>query len=147
MTIDGDELFRCRIDEFEEDRAVYLVVKNFEDLISWQRARELASIVYRLTRETALRSDFGLRDQMQRAAVSIMSNIAEGHERGSSLEYARFLSIAKGSCAELRSQYYLALDAGYIDRAAFDDGLRRTRELGRIIGGLRASIMRHLDQR
>ncbi len=115
-------------------------VVNFEDLIAWQRARKLAGLVYDVTREGEFARDFGLSRQMRRAAVSIMSNIAEGHERGGAKEYARFLGIAKGSCAEVRSQLYIALDVAYLDRRTFAQLLERTRELGRILGGLRRAI-------
>ncbi|MHC4106761.1 MAG: four helix bundle protein [Planctomycetota bacterium] len=115
-------------------------VVNFEDLIAWQRARKLAGFVYDVTREGEFARDFGLSRQMRRAAVSIMSNIAEGHERGGAAEYARFLGIAKGSCAELRSQLYLALDAAYLDRKTFTKLLERAKELGRILGGLRRAV-------
>ncbi len=115
-------------------------VVNFEDLIAWQRARKLAGLVYHVTREGEFARDFGLSRQMRRAAVSIMSNIAEGHERGGAKEYARFLGIAKGSCAELRSQLYVALDVAYLDRKTFAELLETTRELGRILGGLRRAI-------
>jgi four helix bundle protein len=77
---------------------------------------------------------------MQRAAVSMMSNIAEGHERGSAADYHHFLVIAKASCAELRSQLYVALDAEYITPAQFETLMIRASEVARIIGGLRASI-------
>ena len=80
---------------------------------------------------------------MQRAAVSIMANIAEGHERGGAAEYSRFLGIAKGSCAELRSQLYVALDVAYLDRETFAELLEKTREFGRILGGLRRAVREH----
>lgn len=115
-------------------------VVNFEDLIAWRRARKLAACVYDVTREGEFARNFGLSRQMQRAAVSVMSNIAEGHERGGAAEYARFLGIAKGSCAELRSQLYVALDVAYLDRKTFAESLEATRELGRILGGLRRAI-------
>ena len=118
-------------------------VVNFEDLIAWQRARKLAGYVYDVTCEGESARDFGLSRQMRRAAVSIRSNIAEGHERGGAAEYARFHGIAKGSCAELRSQLYVALDAAYVDRNTFADLLERTKELGRILGGLRRAVREH----
>ena len=113
-------------------------VVNFEDLIAWQRTRKLAGLAYDVTREGEFARDFGLSRQMRRAAVSIMSNIAEGHERGGA--NSRFLGIAKGSCAEVRSQLYVALDVAYLDRKTFAELLETTRELGRILGGLRRAI-------
>ena len=79
-------------------------IKNFEDLIAWQKARELAGNVYELTRQDKFSRDFGLRDQIQRAASSVMHNIAEGFERGSTAELLQFLYIARGSAGETRSK-------------------------------------------
>src|SRR5215213_9947888 len=95
-------------------------IERFEDFVAWQRARELTAEVYRVTGEGAFARDFGLRDQMRRSAVSAMSNIAEGFERGRASEFHQFLSIAKGSYAELRSQLYVALDAGYLTMPGFE---------------------------
>ena len=117
-------------------------IEKFEDLIAWQKARELTKNIYRITKIGELLKDFGLRDQIRRASVSIMSNIAEGFERGGRSEFHQFLVIAKGSCAELRSQLYVALDAEYIDIGTFQslDGLAR--ETSRLVGGLRAAVYR-----
>ena len=91
-------------------------IRSFQDLIAWQKARILTAKIYRITSEGAFARDFGLKDQIRRAAVSVMSNIAEGFERGRPTEFHQFLSIAKGSCAELRSQLYVAVDAGYLNK-------------------------------
>ena len=91
-------------------------IKNFEDLEIWKEARSLTREIYTLSKTSQLSKDYGLRDQMQRAAVSIMSNIAEGFERGGNQEFIQFLYIAKGSCGELRSQFYVALDQEYVDQ-------------------------------
>jgi len=95
-------------------------VKNFEDLEIWQAARRLAQEIYTCSRSHKFSKDFALRDQMQRAAVSVMSNIAEGFERGGNQEFVQFLYIAKGSCGEVRSQLYVALDQDYVDRKLVD---------------------------
>ena len=95
-------------------------IKNFEDLEIWQVARRLAQEVYSCSRSPNFSKDFALRDQIQRAAVSVMSNIAEGFERGGNQEFVQFLYIAKGSCGEMRSQLYLALDQGYMDPKIVD---------------------------
>jgi four helix bundle protein len=117
-------------------------VERFEDLIAWQKARELTRVVYQVSRQSAFAKDFGLAGQIQRAAVSIMSNIAEGFERGGRGEFHQFLSTAKSSCAETRSLLYVALDAGYIDEATFARMLGRAEEVARIVGGLRAAVGR-----
>jgi len=95
-------------------------IKRFEEIEAWQLARELAREVYAATKVHDFAHDYGLRDQIQRAAVSIMSNIAEGFERGGNKEFANFLSIAKGSCGEVRAQLYVALDQNYITPDAFE---------------------------
>jgi len=121
-------------------------IRSFQDLIAWQKARILTAKIYRITAEGALARDFGLKDQIRRAAVSVMSNIAEGFERGRPTEFHQFLSIAKGSCAELRSQLYVAVDAGYLKQDDFDALLDTAVEVARIIGGLRAGVQRRKSQ-
>jgi four helix bundle protein len=122
-------------------------VERFEDLIAWQKARELTRAIYEITRQGAFAKDFGLSGQIQRASVSVMSNIAEGFERGSNGDFHRFLCIAKASCAELRSQLYVALDAGYLNQSEFERLSAQAQEVNRIVGGLRASIERQLKTR
>jgi four helix bundle protein len=120
-------------------------IERFEDFVAWQRARELTAEIYRVTGEGALARDFGLRDQIRRSAVSAMSNIAEGFERGRAAEFHQFLSIAKGSCAELRSLLYVAFDAGYLSAPRFEALSAQADEVARILGGLRASVERRRD--
>ncbi len=120
-------------------------VQRFEDLIAWQKARQLTADIYRMTANGSFARDFGLRDQIQRAAVSVMSNIAEGFDRGSRAEFHQFLVIAKASCAEVRSQLYVALDIGHINEADFNRLRDLTEEVSKIIGGLRAAIQRKRD--
>lgn len=115
-------------------------IEKFEDLIAWQKARELTKKIYGLTSDGQFAKDFGLRDQIRRAAVSVMSNISEGFERGSAKEFHQFLVIAKASCAEVRSQLYVALDASYIDEISFQELNQQAIEVSRIIGGLRSSV-------
>ncbi|TAK06448.1 four helix bundle protein, partial [bacterium] len=93
-----------------------MAVKSFEDLEVWKETRRLSKEIYAATQDAKFSKDFGLRDQIRRAAVSVMSNIAEGFERGGNQEFIQFLYIAKGSCGEVRSQLYVALDQGYIAR-------------------------------
>lgn len=116
--------------------------RTFQDLIAWQKARSLTAAIYRITAKGEFARDFGLKDQIRRAAFSVMSNIAEGFERGRPSEFHQFLSIAKGSCAELRSQLFVALDAAYLKSDDFQVLMADAEEVARIIGGLRAGVQR-----
>jgi four helix bundle protein len=118
---------------------------RFEDLIAWQKARELTKKVYTVSRIGSFAGDYGLARQIQRAAVSIMSNIAEGFERNRLKEFHQFLSMAKASCAELRSQLYVAYDVGHMNTSDFHILLEQATEVARVIGGLRASVQRTRD--
>lgn len=106
-------------------------VKSFEDLICWQRARELTKFVYNISRYRNF--DIGLANQIQRAAVSVMSNIAEGFDRGTKQELINYFYIAKGSCGEVRTQLYISLDAGYIDISTLRYGLKLADECSRLL--------------
>jgi four helix bundle protein len=117
-------------------------IKNFEELIAWQKARELTKQIYSTTNKGPFSKDFGLRDQIRKASVSIMSNLAEGFERGGRSQFHQFVVIAKGSCAEVRSQLYVALDVKYVTQEQFEVLMNLGSELSRIIGGLRASLQR-----
>jgi len=117
-------------------------IQKFEDLLAWQKARVLTREIDQITANDRFARDFGLSGQIQRASVSIMSNIAEGYERDSPNEFHRFLTYAKASCAEVRSQLYIALDIGYITQQQFDELMRKAQEVGRTVGGLRNSIRR-----
>ena len=121
-------------------------VERFEDLIAWQKARVLTREVYKASRVGAFGKDFGLSGQIQRASVSVMSNIAEGFERGTRGEFHQFLSTAKASCAEVRSQLYVALDIDYIENQTFNKLRSLAEEVGRILGGLRASVARQRNE-
>ena|SRR5208282_4613966 len=96
-------------------------ILRFEEIESWKKARVLTNEIYQVTSLGGFARDFGLRDQIRRASVSAMSNIAEGFERGGNREFLQFLSNAKGSAGEVRSQLYVALDAGFINQKKFDD--------------------------
>jgi len=100
---------------------------QFEDLRVWKITRELAKSIYGVTRASVMSRDYALKDQMRRSAISSMSNIAEGYERDGNRELRQFLSIAKGSIGELRSQLYIALDAGYLVKSEADSLLERIR--------------------
>ncbi len=108
-------------------------IRNFEDLEIWKESRRLTREIYTLSVAPKFSKDFGLRDQMRRAAVSIMSNIAEGFERGGNQEFVQFLYIAKGSCGEVRSQLYVALDQGYVDQKTADNLLTILKRLSVMI--------------
>jgi four helix bundle protein len=110
-------------------------IERFEDIAAWQKARELTACIYGVTRQGEFARDFGLRDQVRRASVSIMSNIAEGFERSSDRELGHFLSIAKGSSGEVRSDLYIALDARFISEPVFTDLRCRAEEVSRMLGG------------
>ncbi len=115
-------------------------VEKFEDLIAWQKAHTLAISIYQLTSKEPFSRDFGLKDQIQRAAVSVLSNIAEGFERYSRPEFRQFLSIARGSVAEVRSQLHIARSLNYISEQEFSNAYSLCRDVGNLIGGLRKSL-------
>lgn len=111
-------------------------IKRFEDIESWQLAREMTKTIYAVSNDGAFARDFGLRDQIRRASVSIMSNIAEGFERGGDKEFFQFVSLAKGSSGEVRAQLYVALDAGYIDQQTFSRLSDMATQINRMLAGL-----------
>lgn len=110
--------------------------RSVEDIDAWKKARHLTDVIYRLTKSGPFSKDFALRDQVRRACISIMSNIAEGFERDGAGEFAQFLSMAKGSVGELRSQLYIALDQKYIDTSTFKDLTELCLEISKMIRGL-----------
>jgi four helix bundle protein len=110
--------------------------KRFEEIEAWKKARELTKRIYRTSRTSSFAKDFALSDQIRRASVSIMSNIAEGYDRSGTAEFVQFLATAKGSAAEVRCQLYVALDQSYIDDATFSELNRMATETGNMIGGL-----------
>jgi four helix bundle protein len=106
-------------------------IENFEDLRVWQKGIELVKQVYFLTAAEKLSKDFGLRDQLQRSAVSVPTNIAEGFERSSRKEYIRFLLIAKGSAGDVRSLLRVALELNFINQVRYNDLRASLLELSR----------------
>ncbi len=117
--------------------------KRFEEIEAWQEARKLVKQLYSLSKTEKFSRDFGLRDQVRRASVSIMANIAEGHERGGSGEFIQFLSIAKASAAEVKSHLYVALDQEYVGEQRFNELIDQVeitaRKLSKLIEYLRGS--------
>lgn len=115
-------------------------VKSFEDLFVWQKSRELVKLIYNYTRKSAFSRDFGLIDQIRRAAVSVMSNIAEGFERGGKDEILYFLYIAKASCGEVRAQLYVAFDQDYITNGELKEGVELAKYVSALISKFINSI-------
>lgn len=117
-----------------------MTIERFEDSVAWQKARALTSKIYAVTRIGQFAKDFGLTDQIRRAAVSIGSNIAEGFERGNNKEFVTFLGIAKGSAGEVRSQLYTAYDAGYLSDAEITELVGLSKDVSKLINGLILSL-------
>jgi len=110
-------------------------IERFEDIQAWQRARELNKAIYEITKAAHFSKDFSLRDQMRRASVSILANIAEGFGRRSKKEFSNFLNMAHGSAAEVQCHLYVALDFQYITQGDFETLYRKTEEVSRMIQG------------
>jgi four helix bundle protein len=117
-------------------------IHRFEEIEGWKKARELNRAVYRITRGDSFSRDYALRDQIRKASISVMSNIAEGYERDGNAEFRQFLYIAKESAGEVRAQLYAALDAEYIDQATFDRVTALAFDTSRLIMG----FIRYLEQ-
>jgi four helix bundle protein len=121
-------------------------VERFEDLIAWQKARALRREIQKASLASVFRKDLELRSQIRRAALSVMSNIAEGFERGTRAEFAHFLATSKASCGEVRSLLYAAFDDEVIDETAFNRLYAATDEVSRITGGLRATVVKQREE-
>ena len=119
-----------------------MAIERFEDIRAWQAARKFVSSIYQISASGEFRSDFALRDQIRRAALGIPSNIAEGFERDRPREFHQFLSIAKASCAEVRSDLYVALDVGHITESVFAGVMADGESVANQIGAFRASLAR-----
>lgn len=111
-------------------------VRSFEELKSWQKARALTKEIYLLSQRSEFSKDFGFKDQIRRASVSISSNIAEGFERVGTKEFIQFLHYSKGSCGEVKSQLYLAFDLNYISEQELKSLKAVTVEIGALLHGL-----------
>ncbi len=110
--------------------------RGFKELEVWQRSKNLAVSIYKISLKGPLSKDFGLRDQLRRAAVSIASNLAEGDERDTDKDSVRFFYFAKGSLAELRTQIQIAFEIGYIDKSTFQGIDDECSQIGKMIGAL-----------
>ena len=117
-------------------------VRSYKDLVAWQKSMDLVTAVYRASQGFPKEEIFGLVSQIRRAAVSIPSNIAEGHARTSKKEFQYFLSNARGSLAELETQLTIAHQLAYIDETGINQLLGRLGEVGRILNGLLAALKR-----
>ena len=106
--------------------------KRFEEIQAWQKTREITKKIYSMSNKNDFAKDFSLRDQMKRASVSIMANIAEGHGRRTTAEFANFLNIARGSAIELQSHLYVALDLNYINQNEFNETYEMLDEVSRM---------------
>ena len=125
-----------------------MAIRRFEDIRAWQEARILTKQVYALSKTSpGLRRDRRLRDQLQAASVSSMSNIAEGFSRRTSKEFAQFLFVAKGSGAEVQSLLYVALDQEYLSERQFTELYEKAEEVARIISGFITSLLRQATRR
>lgn len=122
-------------------------ITRFEEIEAWQTARELSKMIYSITEEGRISRDFGLKDQLRRATVSIMSNIAEGFESTTQAQFIRYLGISKASAGEVRSQLYISRDVGYLTEeqflALFQMAEKASRQLSRFITYLEAHPQPH----
>ena len=116
------------------------MIQRFEDIQAWQESRKLVKMIYSLTTKELFSKDYGMRDQIQRASVSTMANIAEGFDCESRVEFARFLGIARRSAVEVQSILYAALDTGYINQEEFDQHYEQARKAKALIGGFKRSL-------
>ena len=116
-------------------------IERFEDIEAWKEARDIVNRVYRVCSVNGFRKDYSLADQIKRAAISIMANIAEGYERGGRKEFVQFLSVAKGSVGEVRSHLYVALDQAYCTKGVFDELTALAIEISRMISGLMSYLI------
>ncbi len=120
------------------------LIERFEDIRAWQEARVLVREIYKMTKQGDFARDFGLKDQIQRAAVSVMTNIAEGFDDESKAEFARFLGYSRRSAVEVQSLLYAALDAGYIDQAKFTELYEQTKKTKALVGAFRHSLKKRV---
>ncbi len=111
-------------------------IEKFEDIEAWKLSREISRLVYEVSRNERFAKDFALVNQIRRASISILSNIAEGFERDGDKEFIQFLAIAKGSCGEVRAQLYIALDQDYLDEAKFTSIVSKLVETSKMLSGL-----------
>lgn len=124
-----------------------MTITRFEDIRAWQTARELTRRIYEVSNQGAFARDFGLRDQLRRAAVSVLSNIAEGFESDTQGQFIRFLGYAKASAGEVRAQLVVALDVGHLDHVAFEQLRDHAEKCSRQLSKLISYLKGHPEQR
>lgn len=141
--------FACRLkgNGFKVEEIEVGVINTFEDLECWQFGRQLTSLVYKSTKTAMEQRDFSFADQMRRAAISVMNNIAEGFERDSNVDYARFLYISKASAGEVRSMAYAGLDLGYFTQEQFDQIFELSTRCSKTTWGLIKSVSKKSNWR
>jgi four helix bundle protein len=122
-------------------------INHFEDLECWKLGRDLSKGIYMLTRKPLFAKDYGLVDQVRRSAVSVMTNIAEGFEKGTNKDFVKYLYIARGSSGETRSLLYVALDQGYISADEFERSKSLCIRCSQVIYGLIQYLVKHKDWR
>ncbi len=120
------------------------MVTHYKELLVWQKAMDLADIVYDISRSFPKEEQYGMTSQIRRAVISIPSNLAEGHARSSTREFLQFIAIAKGSLAELETQALLAERWGYIEPEQLNDAMARSDEVNRMLTGLQKSLKEKL---
>lgn len=116
------------------------MIQRFEDIQAWQEARILVKMIYQLTNKEKFSKDYGMRDQIRRASISVMNNIAEGFDCESKIEFARFLGIARRSAVEVQSLLYAAMDVEYINQTEFDLHYEQARKAKALVGGFKRSL-------
>ena len=126
------ESIKSKVYKVRKVTTTSMKIDKFEDIVAWQKANELTLLIYKTFRSS---KDFGFRDQIQRASVSIMNNIAEGFERRGDKEFKHFLFIAKGSCGEVRSMLYLALSLEYVTKEQYLKYYALSTEISRLLSG------------
>lgn len=129
-----------KVKSLKDTETAQKVARSFEELKVYQKAKDLTNSIYTLTKKGTFVKDYGLVDQIRRSSVSVMSNIAEGFERGSRPEFIRFLFIAKGSCGELRAQLEIAKDQGYLSEQDYI----RYRDDAKNVSGMIANFIKYL---
>lgn len=119
-----------------------MLIKRFEDIEAWREARKLTIAIYKITDNAKFGKDWGMKDQIQRASVSVMNNIAEGFDSDTKTEFRRFLGIARRSCSEIQSILYIAVDLAYVEKEEFNKFYEQAEKIRRMV----TSFMKYLKE-